>query len=42
MGKDAGDSNEQEWQGERERLAQFLEEMVAGLGRTDRRRWGTV
>jgi hypothetical protein len=42
MGKDANDGNDAEWPGERERLAQFLEEMVAGLGRTERRRWGTV
>lgn len=31
-----------EWQGERGRLAQFLEEMLAGLGRSERRRWGAV
>ena len=42
MGKGANDGNDGEWPGERERLAQFLEEMVAGLGRTERRRWGAV
>jgi SRSO17 transposase len=30
------------WQGERARLAQFLEEMLIGLGRSERRRWGAV
>jgi SRSO17 transposase len=42
MGKSADGDSQQDWQGERERLAQFLEEMVAGLGRKDRRQWGTV
>lgn len=42
MGKGANGGNDEEWPGERERLAQFLEEMVAGLGRTERRRWGAV
>jgi SRSO17 transposase len=31
-----------EAEAERERLAQFLEEMLAGLGRKERRRWGEV
>lgn len=45
MSKGANGGNDQGWEGwegERERLAQFLEEMVAGLGRKDRRQWGTV
>jgi SRSO17 transposase len=33
---------EQAWQAERGRLGQFLEEMLAGLGRKERRRWGAV
>jgi len=33
---------ESEWRDERARLAQFLEEMLGGLGRTERRRWGAV
>jgi len=33
---------DQAWRGERARLAQFLEEMLRGLGRTERRRWGAV
>ncbi len=33
---------EPEWRAERARLAQFLEEMLGGLGRTERRRWGAV
>src|SRR5665811_220193 len=33
---------ESEWRDERARLAQFLEEMLDGLGRTERRRWGAV
>jgi SRSO17 transposase len=32
----------QEWRGERARLAQFLEQMLGGLGRSERRRWGAV
>ena len=42
MGKGLNGGTQQEWPGERERLAQFLEEMVSGLGRRERRRWGTV
>jgi SRSO17 transposase len=42
MSKGAKGGSDGDWEGERERLAQFLEEMVAGLGRKDRRQWGTV
>jgi len=31
-----------EWRGEQARLAQFLEEMLSGLGRRERRHWGAV
>lgn len=42
MDNGADSGPEQEWRGERARLAQFLEAQLGGLGRTERRRWGAV
>src|SRR5487761_2335338 len=42
MGKGVNRDTDREREGERERLAQFLEEMVANLGRAERRHWGAV
>ena len=42
MDNGASGGSDQGWRGERARLAQFLEEMLSGLGRTERRRWGAV
>lgn len=42
MDKSADGGSDQDWRGERARLAQFLEEMLKGLGRSERRRWGGV
>ena len=42
MDNGADGGPDQEWRGERARLTQFLEEMLSGLGRTERRRWGAV
>ena len=42
MDNGASGGSDQGWRGERARLAQFLEEMLSGLGRKERRRWGAV
>jgi len=42
MDKGAQADNDRGRRDEQARLAQFLEEMVVGLGRTERRRWGAV
>ena len=42
MDKRAQADNDRGRRDEQARLAQFLEEMVVGLGRTERRRWGAV
>ena len=42
MDNSADGGPDQDWRGERARLAQFLDEMLGGLGRTERRRWGAV
>ena len=42
MQEDVSGGPKTAWQGERARLTQFLEDMLKGLGRSERRRWGAV